>query len=149
MDKPYQILNFAHLGFDFLPLTVNRPTAQKGRSGDYWRSSLSSDEEAVIAPLVRAVKKALDFHKGPRTTLLHMPTGAQLTEHTDGVPGRAQALYMIQPATAGGVLHLRLDGVLTPLPTQAGECVVFNANRIRHSVSEVTAGDRHVLSLWF
>jgi glycosyltransferase involved in cell wall biosynthesis len=118
-----------------------------GRSGQYHRSLVSSREIdfflAYFSEKVDIEGKDLDM------AFLCIQEGGSLTPHVDQTSrGIRQYLVMLQPAEAGGHLHLNLHGNDISVPSAPGDCVSFEANKITHHVSTVEKGERYVLSIW-
>ena len=103
----------------------------------------------MVSPLVSDLTRLFcPKIKHTELTVLRTPEGASLEPHLDNIRAmKGQALYMIQPAELGGILHCHIDSDILAFPTLAGECVYFDPNRIVHSVSRVEKGERFVLSV--
>lgn len=133
-----------------LPMTQRpRSSYQTGRSGSYLRSLATAAEARILDPLVRDLSAHWGVGNLLYLSFLKLGVGDHIAPHTDDCKALyAQCLYMIQPAVRGGVLHLGEQNA-TPMPTAAGECLIFDANATRHFVSPVEEGERHVLSVGF
>jgi len=140
--------NFSEYLPRLLELAKQPRQRRGGQSGAYFRSYAHVSELGFLlgdfklkTGVPENARLQLDF-------LCIQPRGGLRPHRDNMVGGILQYLIMLQPATAGGILTFHFGKTTTAVPTQAGECVSFDANTIEHSVSKVEEGERHVLSIW-
>ena len=118
-----------------------------GRSGSYMRGFVAPEH---AKPIIEYLRQRFGHRGREKVVFLQMWPGGVIRPHVDDFKqADFQYLLMLQPAVSGGVLTLHFEGEDRPSPTKAGQCIGFDANTIRHSVTKVEEGSRYVLSVWF